>query len=220
MRDVDTDALKEVARSLGIGNPATVLGQVSFQDDVLQQVLLVNTLVRAARARPIQSSGIISFGQELVHPGADQQQESFDPYTIPITGGAGEAVPPWPTVEERQFLDCWVFSVKLSKQDASGAGGLSSAFMGSVGIPIGASSGIQPGVVLAEFDGLVTTSIGDQATEIGSGLVTPRILPIRVAKGATLRTRTISTGAVTFEGQWVLGWFPRGLGQDYVLGTS
>lgn len=48
MREIDTDALLSVASLLGIGNPATVVEQVTFDDSNLQQVLGVYPLIAKA----------------------------------------------------------------------------------------------------------------------------------------------------------------------------
>lgn len=45
MRDVDSDALRRIARVLGVGNPVTAVEQVSFDDSNLQQTLEVSRLV-------------------------------------------------------------------------------------------------------------------------------------------------------------------------------
>jgi len=51
MREVDTQALRSVARSLGIGNPSTATAPVVFDDDNLQQSLDVGALVSYGSAR-------------------------------------------------------------------------------------------------------------------------------------------------------------------------
>lgn len=50
MRQIDTAALAAVARSLGVGNPATATQAVEFDDDNLQQSLDVGPTVRYAAA--------------------------------------------------------------------------------------------------------------------------------------------------------------------------
>lgn len=72
MRDIDTDALEAVARSLGVGAPATATRQVVFDDDHLQQALDVGPLVRyrAGRSQGPNAQGWFNFALEVTLVGA------------------------------------------------------------------------------------------------------------------------------------------------------
>jgi len=78
VRPVDTDALQLVARSLGVGNPATSVAPVSFDDATLQQSLEVSKSVGRARANGFApGGGLFSLGTKITFSGGGAQSDSF-----------------------------------------------------------------------------------------------------------------------------------------------
>ena len=93
MRQIDTDALRLVSSSLGIGNPSGATAATDFDDDLLQQVLNVGGLISRGRT-PFPSSGIFGANIANVHGAANELSTDFNPYRISASGLTAQS--PWP----------------------------------------------------------------------------------------------------------------------------
>lgn len=94
MRSVDTAALEAVARSLGVGNPATATADVEFDDAHLQQTYDVGPLIRNRSARQVGSpraDGFFTFTVEENQVGAGTGQAGGSVHDVLLANGLIEA---------------------------------------------------------------------------------------------------------------------------------
>ena len=117
MRVIDTDALTGVARVLGVGNPATAVQQVVFDDGNLQQVLDVGRAVARGRS-PIQGIGRISLELVFSATGAQANTVNVLPYNAEF------AQPPFPSRNDDLWSrypeqDIYLLGASLYGSDAS-----------------------------------------------------------------------------------------------------
>lgn len=216
MREVDTDALLEVARSLGINNPATVVEQVTFDDATLQQALVVNELVRRARAG--FGAGIWQASILTDHVAAGTITDDLDPYGAPDMASAYREL-------VDQGHDVWALSSRVSVD-------VSTDFVAAV-LQIkprtnemavrntSAVTGTSAPIILGSWDSVLATFSGTTATVSSSA--DPRLIqPVhirRISRGQVLSLVSESGGVAAFEAHCrvALGVFPAGLGQDVAL---
>lgn len=208
MREIDTQALIDVAPSLGIGNPATATGQVLFDDENLQQVLEVSAFVRRAQA-PADGLGLVQMAN--IHPGADSQTQLINPWE----DGAGDQR--WPTARlANGELDLWLLYCYARR--TGGAGDFTQATLRlnnvNTGIRRGEGNGAEePEVRIAGF----TTMRANGDFEEGDGRMWIP-LGIRFPRNPELNTRlkwsTTSDAAANFACNIGVALIPSGLGQD------
>lgn len=213
MREIDTDALHGVAESLGIGNPATVVGQVEFQDEVLQQVLDVARLVRRSRAGVVRTQGVINFSIDHTHPVANTITTDVDVYGL-VTNVSAD--PPWPEPEKIEELDIYLLGCSAFS-DTDGA--ITSAVVQVVDFPDGEFGGGQSSIQYCHFAGNDTITGNFFLTENGTGLTAPKLAPLRIPRAfpsTPIRFRSTAGAAADVTCILTLGLFPRGLGQDVV----
>jgi len=213
MREVDSSALRLVAQALGIGNPHTVVGEVLFDDGVLQQVLNVMPLVRRAGTLA-PTTGIYASDFDQAHVAAGALLTTFDPYA-PASPGAG-----WPSPVPLGF-DAWLLSVQLAA--VVGDHSTTNASRATILIPgtHRAFGDAAPTNYSCEYSAhLGEIIVGGAGTScyigiVGSGLVTQR-RAVRIPRGATIQLQSISAavGAATMTWQLFWGLFPSALGQD------
>lgn len=219
MREIDTDALRAVLPSLGIGNPGTATRPATFDDENVQQVLDVSGLIRRGRA-PVGTVGIFAFQIQLEHAGGgvDNQAFQLNPYTLAQTGG-GTTGGLWPNPVPDN-MDVWVMSVG-GRLTAGASADFDSAvfdmqlepqlnaFVSNVAITAQAIP------TVAAWDSIAAVVSGNRLARVGTGEIDARI-GIRVPRDAALRwrSRAGTTGAVNILFTTLVGLFPAGLGQD------
>lgn len=213
MREVDTDALQEVAPSLGVGNPATATRPVLFDDENLQQALVVNDLIR--RGRTLAGSGGGIYAAQIVnsHGGAGTIIATRDPYDLGVATGAG-----WPAPVPED-LDAWILSAQVA------------AAIGDVDTSVATRFELRHPAVSAAFGGTggtVTQVLRLWDTEVaisgavaylggvGDGVVGYNHPATRIPRDALIvfASHKQGAGAADITLQLVLGLFPAGLGQD------
>lgn len=199
-----------------IGTSPAPRGSINLDDENISQTLpVVPHLMRRSLAG-IESGWFLGL-MENVHGAADFESSFIDPYNP-----GALAVAPYPGTVESDF-DVWVLGVSGIR--SSGAGGLTGALF--VINPADTSQGWgvddaaaqvlgTPALKVARFDGLETTitqTFDPMITEAG---LTYQPVGIRVPRGGLLGFDTESAAAAEFQGQWLIGLFPAGLGQDVV----
>jgi hypothetical protein len=213
MREVDTDALRAVAGSLGVQNPVTAVGQVVFDDENLQQVLVVNDLIRRGRTFA-KSEGLWTGRIINSHTDAESIATTVDPYAVssPLAG--------YPSPLPAGF-DVWLLDV-LAVANATGV--LDNAPPAWAYIQYPATSMAFGGTAQ-----LVTMAlkVWDTDNTLSGGAVVLRTagvnqyissgntqLPVRIPRGAVIgwNSTSLITGTLTLL--LLLGVFPSGLGQD------
>lgn len=221
MRPVDTDALRAVGPSLGIGNPGTATQMVQFDDGILQQVLDVTPLVRRSRV-PVGTTGLFIFEVELVHAAADSNREfRLNPYTLAQTGGGVTGgIYPNPVPDD---MDVWVLNVS-GRIEAGLAADFNSGMLDIITEPgiNGFASGVaitnQGSPYLAAWNDTVNILQVDRLLQVGGIGIVPKI-GMRVPRKAALRwrSRNQNAGALSVRYTTMIGLFSAGLGQDGVV---
>ena len=211
MREIDTDALAAVLPSLGIGNPGTATRSADFDDEVLQQTLDVNPLVRRARAI-VPSEGIFLGNMLNQHAIAGQKVCDLDPYTP----AAGIAQSPYPSPLPSGF-DVWIIGV-------GGFASTDSVLVASLQLVYGASEtaftvpgptplGCSP--IYALWNDSVSKGAGTRAltttTDVSKVF---QGAPLRLRKGVIVRWRSEASAACDISANIVFAVLPSGLGQD------
>ncbi len=204
MIEVDSQALQKVSKVLQLSRGGSQLTE--FQDELLQQVLDIAPIARRgltlASTEGIHGANIIN-----VHPGADTQSTTVDPWNL-----AGSANPPFPNAIPT-FFDLWL--LRGSAFTSAGAGNFTSADL-TVLIPAanGAFGALgATGMRLASWADELSIQGGQLSTNAeGDGI--PLRFGMRLPRNATIRFRSTSTAAATYRFDMFLGLFPSSLGQD------
>lgn len=211
MKRVDSEALSEVDRALGITGQGA--GVTEFADRDLTQVFDVGPSAR--RGRTLAAGTGVFIGQlSNVHTDAETLFTTVNPYEITVG-----AIPPYPSPMPRH-LDVWILGASVEQQSGAGTfAGLLQASQPFQGFGVN-DSGVavvrNQALTLAHWDAVVT--VGDEVgiTEQGNTWV-----PIRMRLARSLNTEVIfrSTSSLTstFNCQVLFGVFPVGLGQDVLL---
>jgi len=211
MKRVDSAALSEVDRALGITGQSS--GITEFADKDLTQVYDVARSVR--RGRTIAGgTGIFTAQLTHVHTGAGDLFVSVNPYDVAVG-----AIAPYPTPMPRQF-DIWLLGASVEQQSGSGTFvGLLQASQPFQGFGVN-DSGVavvrNQALSLALWDSVVTVSDEVGLTEAGQPWVPIRM---RLARSPVTEIifRSTASAVATFHCQILLGVFPVGLGQDVLL---
>lgn len=216
MKRVNSDALQEVDRALGITGQAGAL-ETEFQDGIVDQVLDVGPLIRRGRTLGI-SEGIFEGTLRNVHPGAGSLTSVTNIYLVPVA----PAFPPWPTPVPRGF-DVWLLNAVV--RQVSGAGTFQGALFANYDAGVQAFGVSNTGAtvvssahhVLVNWDGLVTDTF---VYGVLNGAV-PKVTPFRLVRGTvpgtSLTFSSTASDVITFDCQVLIGLFPTGLGQDVIL---
>lgn len=210
MKQVDSDALDDVFRALGLKG---AVGATTFTDGILDQVLDVAPLVRRGRTLG-NSEGIFEGVFHNSHAGAGSLTSTTTPYNIPVG-----SVRPWPVPVPRG-LDVWILKAHVFQ--VSGAGTFKGALftnydaaaqawgISNSGTGVGASNQ----TALINWDALETDTF---AYGVLNGEV-PTIRPFRLLRGinpgSSLLFSSTASDVAVFQCQVLVGLFPVGLGQD------
>jgi len=191
-------------------------GPVVLDDDSISMVLPVVPEV-ARRSMAGIETGWFQGVLENVHSGADSETSNIDPYN---PGAA--AVAPYPTTIPDEF-DLWLLGV--SGRRSSGAGDLTGAvFTMNPGVTsqgwgiddVGAPVVVAPAMRIAFFDGLeeTVTAVGNSPFLLAATGQLYIPIGIRLPRGGLIAMATEAAAAAEFQGMFLLGLFPAGLGQD------
>lgn len=214
MRNIDSDALSQVQRQLGISGIGS--GQAVLEDDELRQVLDVGPAVRRGRA-DVANGGW--FWGVLVndHEGAGDLTSFIDPYNVT----AAFQLTSYPVEVDVSRFDIWVTGVSavLTAGEATiveaqfGFGGplRSLAFSkDDDGATVALTGANLP---LARWQGI--------AVDLGQGVQSlvntgePYFpIKLRMPRGSQMVFLSRSVGISTYQCQILMGLFPIGLGQD------
>jgi len=218
MRDIDSDALSQVQRQLGISGVGT--GVAMLEDDELRQVLDVGPAVRRGRA-DVANGGW--FWGVLVneHAGASSLSSFINPYepmALSLTS--------FPPLVDVSRFDIWIAGATLRL--LSGATSIADAAL-IIGAPLrslafgktDSGAGITPsggGFVIQSWGTKVVAS--DTFTYMLPEVRVPfETTNIRMPRGSNLVFDTQSIGVSTYELSIIMGLFPIGLGND-ILGSG
>jgi len=220
-KEVDSGALLEVNRLLGIAGSRTGAQKTELEDGALVQVLDVDKIIRRSRT-PAQSTGLFVCVLENVHAAADDEASQIDPYN---PGADASDIGGYPAVV-RQGFDVWLVGCAVQRDALAGdlLGGQVEIITGGEGrflgwgrddggLPVASTQGIP----VTQFGALNTGAAGGQAwgAEIGTGLLASRV-KMRIRRGMLIRFLSTSSAAATFQLLMIIGLFPGGLEQDIV----
>jgi hypothetical protein len=222
VREVDTSALRLVARALGIGNPGTATGHVVFDDANLQQVLDVAPLARRGAGPPVQE-GIWSIAFKHDHSAAPNATltSTLQPYNMNASCAAGTSATgaAWPNPMP-EGLDIWLLwsnAYLITGATANFGTALldivypatSNAY--SCNTALGTRS-----QQIHAYDG-VQALVGASPilTLMGTGAIGGKI-GMRLPRGSQIRWRTLNANdaAISVQTNITIGLFSAGLGQD------
>jgi len=213
MSVVKNPILTTLQKLIGI---SPIPGPTVLDDDSISLVLPVLPEV-ARRSLSGIETGWFSGVMENVHSGADSEASNIDPYAV-----GALAIAPYPSVIGDEF-DLWLIGV--CGRRSSGAGGLSGAVF-SMNPPAttqgwgvddtGAALVTSPTVTVGFFDGVEEVVQAFTSDPMINSLTLQTFIPVglRVPRGALLGFETEAAAAAEFQGQFVMGLFPAGLGQD------
>lgn len=209
MRPVDTDALGQIAKVLGIGNPATATSPVDFDDAVLQQVVDVLPTVR--RARTIPGTGGLFHGQvSQVHAGAGSLLSQVDPYELSATSLTAEGGYPDPVPDD---FDVWL----LGAVGSAAVGVINTNLFSNclinlpnTGSAFGSSGGTIP-YFMGDTEAPISAAVAFIANSASPDMRQPAF---RLTRGTVLDLNSHAGAAGTVFWTIFLGLFPAGLGQD------
>lgn len=216
MRDIDSDALSQVQRQLGISGVGS--GVAVLEDDELRQVLDVGPAVRRGRADV--ANGGWFWGTLFNTHGAGNFQTSFiNPYEAD-----GFELTSYPAIVDVSRFDLWIAGATLRR-----TGGLSTivsaalilgaplrslAFgknqAGGTYVPTGGGFAVASWGTTVQLSTTFDFMIGQNGNPF-----TP--LNMRMPRGSNLVFDSVSVGASNYELSILMGLFPIALGND-VLG--
>jgi len=209
MREIDTNALELVAPSLGVGNPATVTSQALFDDETLQQALVVNQLAMRSRS--------IDYTAALVnnHVGDGLLTQTIDFYNL--TPGI-DARLSYPTPDDMKKLDVWLVG-PISGNVEKTTGTISAARLVVVTPTAQNYIGGETQLPLAYFTKVTATGGSDLLTTLNDELITfPHAF--RVTRGSSVRWTSTAAGVTVLTQGWVrfgLMLVPRGTMPDRLV---
>jgi len=214
MGAIKNPILKALQGLIGI---APVPGPVVLDDDSISLTLPVVPHIARRSLAGIELGWFVGL-MENVHSGADSEASSIDPYEP----GALLAVPPYPPSVPDDF-DLWLLGISGTR--SSGTGGLTGALFTLNPNDTSQGWGIDDAGVALLGTPSIRLGLFDSISELVQAFTTdPMInsltlqtfykLGIRVPRGAILSFETEAAAAAEFQGQFLLGLFPAGLGQD------
>lgn len=209
MREIDTDALRLVAPTLGVGNPATATRGVLFDDENLQQVMEVTPEIRRA-ATIAPTSGVFGAAITNTHGAAGQIVTTRDPYDLAVASGAG-----WPDPIPDE-LEVWLLSghaaaaVNVADETLSQRLELRHP---ATHIAFGASGTLTQLVQLFQTEVPISAAVAYLA-EAGSGVAGYRGPAWRITRGSLIVWATQAEAAGDITTELVLGLFPTALSHD------
>lgn len=207
MREVDSRALSLVAGALGVGNPATAVEQVNFDDGVLQQVFDTRPLVPGFGLE----DGFFGATQTHQHVATGVLRNELDIYARieSPTGGLDFQA-------DRNRAGVWILSVAAWAEDT---GETVDEVQAGLTIPATATSPF-PG---ATHEHLLLRAVGSSASraltaggflfcpnDIDSAQLFPIFVP-RVAALALMTAVTIAANPTDMRVAWLLWAGPRGM---------
>lgn len=234
MRDVDSDALRVVEQTLGIGRPASATRPVELDNDVLQMVWDVGGQIRRGVAPP-SSEGIFTLAMKHDHPTSDGVIESsIDPYdgdgVCEDVAGDWDIGGLWPLVQNdrvRQGIDVWLlYSAAVI---VAGPTNFDSAVLE---LRFGASQnalhcnqdlGTRRALPIALYDAdsvKTLTAMGNNLSNlVGVGAGPYHRWAIRIPRGCSIRWRSANknNGAMQNQLTAILGYMGAAQGQDGAL---
>jgi len=213
-KEVDSDALVEMKRVLGIAGPGS--GSTELEDGSIVQVIDVAPIVR--RSRTLGGSTGIHYGiLQNEHAASGALTATIDPYRPD-----GNRVAPYPLFVTRQLaLDVWLLGASVLRQ--SGVAALNGATLTMTMAAELQAWGENDDGTQELSTGFLTLGIWDSfstAPTVDTGLTEQGAswLPInmRVPRGAALAFTSDLDAAGDVHCQMLIGLFPTSLGQDAV----
>lgn len=211
MHPVDSTALANISNVLGIGDPPAG-ALANFDEENLQQTLVVNPFVRRARSI-FGSEGLFSFSMQADHAAAGVETDSVSPYAAGSPQNAYQSPLP-------DHLEVWLLACALritAGTEADFDGGVLHVFhqgnqqaFGVTGrnVALPVARWVSASVLLTGQDGY---GLGPN----GELIFYPRFR-LRPDNTLVLITEKSNVGAMTIVVDGLIGVTPRGLGQDGV----
>jgi len=213
VRDIDSDALSQVTRQLGVSGIGE--GVAILDDQELRQVLDVGPAVRRGRA-DVANGGWFWGVLHNVHLGASALSSFINPYEAD-----GFELTSYPANVDVSRFDIWIIGATL--RVFSGASSITNAsfFMGAPLRSLAFGKDDMAAAVTPVGGGFIMASWGNSvfadttltwiARREGQQFVP---LNIRMPRGSNLIFDSTSPGVTTYELAIIMGLFPIGLGQD------
>lgn len=215
-RAVDSDALVQVGRQLGISGQA---GQFTdFEEDSLTQVYEANSAIRRGRA-DIATGGWFFGILENVHSSGDSEVSNIDPYEAGIFAAGS-----FPQIVDPRY-DIWIEGVSVEQISGTGDADhllellLPARFMAwgkdDAGVAVAATAKAH---AVASWNGLFPAS-GPNIWAVNGRTATQQDahipLGFRMPRGgAFLQFSSLSTAASEWQMCIIMGLFPIGMGSD------
>jgi hypothetical protein len=221
MIELDSEALAQVNKFLGVSSPAGMLAD--FDDQVLQQTLDVGALIRRART-PALSEGIFTCRLANTHAGAGSIVAAVDPYD-PATAtpanfeDSGYLFPVDSTRWDVWLLGWTVLMFGLTHTNVTGTVLSLIRPAARMAFAVGATTPTTAWEVLHwsnSSEGFGSPNeVAFYSRSSNDQYAFPRA-PIRLHRGDTIQLRSYATGASAnpLQAHLTLGLFPRGSGQD------
>ncbi len=216
MIDINSDALVEVARGLGVDGTGARVARLA--DGELDQVLDVVPFVRRGRTQAA-TQGIYVGTLRAIHAAANSVTVSLNPFNP-----GASAMAPYPAslnVPVNRRFDVWCLAAIIMQ--SAGAGALSAALTlvlpaitRGIGIDSAAASVTDGNTEfpLAYWDAFITENMTFGLRNGARGPWQPIGVRLPRHNNTILRLRSTSTAASTIECTTLLGVFPVALGQD------
>jgi len=215
VRSIDSDALSQVQRQLGISGVG-VNGVAQLEDDELRQVIDVGPAVRRGRA-DVANGGWFWGVLQNVHGASTALSSFINPYEAD-----GFELTSYPALVDVSRFDIWIAGATVRL--LSGAASINSASL-IIGAPLrslafgkdDSAAQVTPtggGFAVAHWGSLVNaTSFTYMIRQTGIPFLN---LNMRMPRGSNLVFDTNSVGISTYECSILMGLFPIGLGNDVI----
>lgn len=218
MRDIDSDALSQVQRQLGLSGIGS--GVAVLEDDELRQVLDVGPAIRRGRA-DVGNGGWFWGVLENDHVASGDLISFINPYEA-----SGFELTSFPAAVDQSRFDIWICGAFAENIAGSSAGLDTAQFLiggplrslafgkDAAGAPVVPAGG---GFLINEWHTTLTAITGGVRVMIQAGDVnaSPQ-RTYRMPRGSNLVFQSQANAAITIRLSVIMGLFPIGLGQDVV----
>lgn len=195
MKDVDGTGLINVPKIMGTAQPQSG-ERIEFDDLLIQQHLDVTGIAGRGQTRDLGRRGIASLALANIHPGADLQSQTFDPYAPTFATTAGV---PWPPLDQMHLFDVYMLGpISALTSAADSVTAAVADIVHAVSLNNAASAAPQRVAFFDNDVGLGVTPILIGLTEIGTGRLQVDIAGAhRLVPGAGVRWTSESAIACT-----------------------
>jgi len=218
-RDIDSGALTDLNRSLGVAGPGS--GRTELEDGSLVQTIEVKSTVRRSRSLGTTTGWFYGVLRH-VHAGAGGLSATMDPYAVPVAN----AIPPYPAPTVPEGQDVYLISASCVRNSGTATNFLSGAVVllpPAVNQAFGANDAAaavstQPEIALCRWD-LMNTEITSTPNFALQQSGEPRpIINLRIPRGSILSFESeVDTGAFSCDCVLIFSLGTAAFGQDVGL---